>query len=67
MRTTIKNKKNWNSASLNLKQFIKKKDLNLVYSYNKEAKPKYPESKANGFRSASMANSAEYQFASFLK
>lgn len=60
-------KKNWGSASLNLKKFIKKKDLNMVYPPKKEMKKKSHEGKLTSFKTNSMAISAEQQFKSFLK
>jgi hypothetical protein len=61
------NKKNWNSASVNLKKFVKKKDLAVMYPMKKDMKKKSHETKLNSFKSNSLALSAEQQFASFMK
>jgi len=37
-KNSYKNNKNWNSASLNLKKFVKKKDLNMGFPVKKEIK-----------------------------
>ena len=61
-----KHKKNWNSASLNMKKFVKKKDLNMSYPLKKDMKKKSHETKLKSFQNSSMAIAAEYQFKSFL-
>lgn len=55
-----------NSASLNMKKFIKKKDLNMVYSNKKDMKKKSQPTKLSAYGN-SMAKTAEQQFKSFLK
>jgi hypothetical protein len=63
-----KQKKNWNSASLNMKKFIKKKDLNMVYHpVKKTMGKKSQEIKLNSFKPNTLAFTAEQQFKSFMK
>lgn len=61
-----KQKKNWNSTSLNLKKFVKKKDLNMVYPLKKDIKKKSQDTKLKSFQNNSMTISADNQFKSFL-
>lgn len=61
-------KKDWNSASLNMKHFVKKKDLSLFYAQTGNMKQKKSqETHLNNFRPTGLAQSAENQFQSFMK
>jgi hypothetical protein len=61
-----KNKKSWNSVSLNFKQFVKRKDLNIVYP-TKDSKKKSYETKLNTFKPTNGSASVEQQYLSALK
>jgi hypothetical protein len=61
-------KKNWNSASLNLKKYVKKKDLSMTYNpMKKSAQKKSQEIKMTPYKTNGLAMSAEQQFKSFMK
>lgn len=63
-----KQKKNWNSASVNLKKFIKKKDLKMVYPMKKDIrKKKSQETKLATFQASGLGLSADQHFANFIK
>jgi hypothetical protein len=61
-------KKDWNSASLNLKQYVRKSDLSLFYAQKSNPKQKKSvDPKLENFRSSGLAKSAEHQFKSYMK
>jgi len=59
--------KDWDSGSLNLKQYVKKKDLSLFYAQKGNVKhKKSQETKLNTLRLSGFVKSAEQQYKSFI-
>ena len=63
-KNSYKHNKNWNSASLNLKKFVKK-DLHMGYPMKKEVKKKSHDTKLKAFQANSFAVSGDKHFQSF--
>lgn len=65
-KNSYKDNKNLNSASLNLKKYVKKKDLHMGYPLKKEIKKKSQNIKLKSFQTNSFAVSTDEQFKSFM-